>query len=372
MSQPLPLPPPRRRPPLADLLATNVAPLFFHLHLHLHLHHFLVLLLVIIVIGYAPRTARADCECGYLAAVHGSAGGDRRALFTDLLETDFARLAAGARDDDDDDDDDDAGPDASPIEGWARQAFNLTRERARGEYGELFAVENVGFVAAASQYFNDTQEIDMEFLSKDFNASNGSYPVNLVLQSREAAAAGHDASGTGGHFVRALLPFDPAGDFHEYRIDYLPGRVTFYADGEPLADMEGPAVPSSPGHLILQHWSNGNRYWSGGPPAEDASLLVSYVKAYFNSSTAQRRRDWEARCRDPTAPGAVCEIPDVAPGNWSAAADWFFGDHANMTNNQTASGRSEEASSPSTEPSWPIIIICWLWLWLAAEFASAV
>ncbi|KAL2181267.1 glycoside hydrolase family 16 protein [Thermothelomyces heterothallicus CBS 202.75] len=428
MSQPLPLPPPRRRPPLADLLATNVAPLFFHLHLHLHLHHFLVLLLVIIVIGYAPRTARADCECGYLAAVHGSAGGDRRALFTDLLETDFARLAAGARDDDDDDDDDDdAGPDASPIEGWARQAFNLTRERARGEYGELFAVENVGFVAAAGGkkgdaglrlmvraeivdgmvpvaeldtqrldlmwgtframmkvssvkgtcaaffwYFNDTQEIDMEFLSKDFNASNGSYPVNLVLQSREAAAAGHDASGTGGHFVRALLPFDPAGDFHEYRIDYLPGRVTFYADGEPLADMEGPAVPSSPGHLILQHWSNGNRYWSGGPPAEDASLLVSYVKAYFNSSTAQRRRDWEARCRDPTAPGAVCEIPDVAPGNWSAAADWFFGDHANMTNNQTASGRSEEASSPSTEPSWPIIIICWLWLWLAAEFASAV
>ncbi|KAK4123236.1 glycoside hydrolase family 16 protein [Parathielavia appendiculata] len=195
----------------------------------------------------------------------------------------------------------------------------------------------------------------MEFLSKDFNAANRSYPVNLVLQSRDAALAGYDASKTG-NFVKAYLPFDPTADFHEYRIDYLPGRVFFYADGAVLAEMDGPAVPSSPGHLILQHWSNGNRYWSGGPPTQDAALAVRYVKAYFNSSLTQRHRDWEARCRDPTAPKAVCRIPDVTPDD-SSAAGWFFMDQKNMTNNQTV---SEEQSLCSTlkGPWWSSV--AWL------------
>jgi beta-glucanase (GH16 family) len=203
----------------------------------------------------------------------------------------------------------------------------------------------------------------MEFLSKDFNASNSSYPVSLVLQSREAAMAGYDAVKTG-NFVQANLPFDPTDGFHEYRIDYLPGRVFFYADGVVLAEMDGPAVPSSPGHLILQHWSNGNRHWSGGPPAEDAALVVSYVKAYFNSSTEQRQRDWENRCHDPTAPGAVCRIPDVVPGD-AGAADWFFGDQGNMTNNQTVS--EESKGERAKRPWWSMAG----WLLLVGGWAVA-
>ncbi|KAK3295531.1 concanavalin A-like lectin/glucanase domain-containing protein [Chaetomium fimeti] len=346
-------------------------------------------------------SARADCECGYLAP-SAAANGFRPALFTDLLETDFTRLARTAADNDDDDEEGDGDDDdiwTSGTTGWARQAFNMSRARARGEYGEMFAVGNVGVgeaglglvvrsevvdgmvsvaeldterldlrwgtframmkvsrvrgtCAAFFWYFNDTQEIDMEFLSKDFNAANGSYPVNLVLQSREAALAGYDAAKTG-NFVRVELPFDPRAGFHEYRIDYLPGQVFFYADGEALAGMDGPAVPSSPGHLILQHWSNGNPRWSGGPPVEDAALVVRYVKAYFNSSLGQRQRDWESRCRDPAAPNAVCEIPDVTPGDMGAA-DWFFSDHSNMTNNQTTTTTSEESEgSRLKQPWWP-------------------
>ncbi|KAL2145147.1 hypothetical protein VTI28DRAFT_7897 [Corynascus sepedonium] len=413
-----------------------------------------------LILGYAPPAAYADCECGYLAIINGSGTSSdhhhNRALFTDLLETNFARRAAAAAS---------AGETGLPNNalweeekekreaGWVRQAFNLTREQARGEYGEMFAVENVGYGIASPRREGEEEEaegaggggknaeaaeetlglqlvvrggddevidemvpvaeldtrrldlmwgtframmkvspvkgtcaaffwvgvlfyfyvllagmpaymeIDMEFLSKDFNASNRSYPINLVLQSREAAMAGYDASATG-NFVRVFLPFDPTEDFHEYRIDYLPERVFFFADGEVLAEMDGPAVPSSPGHLILRHWSNGNKYWSGGPPTEDAPLVVSYVKAYFNSSTAQRQRDWEARCPDPTASNAVCEIPDVTPANRSAAA-WFFSDHANMTNNQTVSEQSK--ASRSTEV-WSSIMG---WLLLVGGYAIA-
>ncbi|KAK3302511.1 concanavalin A-like lectin/glucanase domain-containing protein [Chaetomium strumarium] len=343
--------------------------------------------------------ALADCECGYTIASPPSESNERNGdnngvlLFTDLLETDFTRLVA--------DDDNNKNNMAWDTTDWAPQAFNLTAQRARGKYGEMFDVGNVGFhgggdqgqqelrLAVRSQvldgmvpvaeldtrrldifwgtfrasmkiskvpgtcaaffwYFNDTQEIDMEFLTKDFNTSNSSYPVNLVLQSREAALAGYDASTTG-NFVKTYLPFDPTDDFHEYRIDYLPGRVFFYAKGVKLAEMNGPAVPSSPGHLILQHWSNGNQYWSGGPPAEDAALAVRYVKAYFNSSsTARSQQDRAARCQDPAAPNAVCEIPEVTPTNGSAA-DWFFTEHGNTTSTQTnseESGSGEERGHP--------------------------
>lgn len=184
----------------------------------------------------------------------------------------------------------------------------------------------------------------MEFLSKDFNRANGSYPVNLVLQSLEAAAANYDASKTGS-FVKAYLPFDPTAGFHEYRIDYLAGRVRFYADGVVLAEMDGPAVPVTAGHLMMRHWSNGNKLWSSGPPERDAAVLVKYVKAYFNSSSPKRHGDWERRCRNPKEPSAVCDIPNVT------ARDWFFSENANMTNNQTVyglsgvSGRRAEAVS---------------------------
>ncbi len=82
----------------------------------------------------------ADCECGYSSPVgHGSNGGyldqqqpqrgqhgQQHYVFTDVLESNFARLGSIEHNTD-----------------WVRQAFNLTKERARGQYGEMFAVESV-------------------------------------------------------------------------------------------------------------------------------------------------------------------------------------------------------------------------------------
>lgn len=174
---------------------------------------------------------------------------------------------------------------------------------------------------------NDTQEIDIEFLSAEFNKSNNTFPVNLVLQSQESKDHGFDASKTG-DFKTIHLPFDPTTDFHEYRIDFLPDRVLFYADAQLLTEMNGTGVPSTPGNLQVSHWSNGNVGWSQGPPKVDATTTVSYVKAYFNSSLKSRQDDYTIRCKDPSAPTAVCTIPD-------RNMTYFFGNVANMTPNQT-------------------------------------
>jgi beta-glucanase (GH16 family) len=199
------------------------------------------------------------------------------------------------------------------------------------------------------QYFNDTQEIDMEFLSREFQPELGIYPISLVIQSRESKEAGYDASKTG-TYQRVNLTFDPTADFHEYRFDYLPGRVLFYADSAVLAVIQGEEVPSVGGHLILQHWSNGNPLWSGGPPASDAFLEISYVKAYFNSSDQVRLSNQSHKCHS-FAPEVrdVCAIPDVTAAEAKTGGHFFTGPEGGEEDEDEPQSRSQEEEEEEEE-----------------------
>ena len=202
------------------------------------------------------------------------------------------------------------------------------------------------------KYFNDTEEIDVEILSKQLNDSSS--PVNLVLQSPASQKAGFDAAGTPNFNVHQL-PFRPDRGYHEYRFDWSPEKVSFYADGAWLKDMTM-SVPTSPGHITFSHWSNGNADWSGGPPSVDAVMTVSYMKAYFNSSTPSRQEDYRRRCTKPTATNATCVIPvqSVAPdpssrdGN-STARTFFFNQQHNMTVNQTDSSEPKPSHASTMD-----------------------
>ncbi|KAI4115249.1 MAG: hypothetical protein LQ338_007885 [Usnochroma carphineum] len=326
-------------------------------------------------------TAWADCECGY--TVNGT-------LYTDLVESDFLHMK-----------------DINES-GWVPQSYTVDPTMARGPFGKDASPKQIAFNPLKSRYdwagdginggdagaqifvrggdpgqgglipmgemdtnrtdmlygsfragvkltgipgtcgaffwyLNDSQEIDMEFLSSQFNAT--SHPVNLVLQSEAAVAAGYDAGNTKAFQVHQL-PFNPSDGFHEYRFDWFKDHVDFYADGVLLRTMSGDGVPADPGHLTLSQWSNGDPKWSGGPPAEDAVMTVNYVKAYFNSSDTKRQGDWKNRCRDINTPKATCEVPEItAPpqGNVSAKT-FFFSQQHNMTVNQTIPG-----NNPNTE-----------------------
>ena len=179
----------------------------------------------------------------------------------------------------------------------------------------------------------------MEFLSQQFNGS--SHPVNLVLQSPASEAAGFNAAKTG-TFQLHQLPYDPSSGFHEYRFDWSWDAVSFYADGILLDSMNtAEAIPSSPGHLVLAHWSTGNPDWSAGPPVSDATLTVQYMKGYFNSSDPVRQKDWSKRCKDIGAANATCAIPEVieAPNTNKSAKTFFFSMQPDDTANQTVFGR---------------------------------
>lgn len=167
-------------------------------------------------------------------------------------------------------------------------------------------------------YRDDTSEIDMEFLSKQQLPNNAS--VNLVIQSPENGGLGYTAPGSP-NFAHVSLPRDPSSAYIEYRFDWLPGRVDFFADNKLVKSMTE-NIPTAPGRLHISHWSNGNPGWSAGPPSSDAVLTVSYVKAYFNSSDANISAASMQSCpRDDSATAATCEIPDVDPSSSPAGPD---------------------------------------------------
>ncbi|KAK1243082.1 hypothetical protein MKX07_003710 [Trichoderma sp. CBMAI-0711] len=362
---------------------------------------------LVLLLALLSCLVAADCECGFAqdlppaeGAGRGDGSADGRLLFTNMMESKFFELRNISRDGN-----------------WKRQQYNVSARAGRGEYGKAFAVQNVytlaadghgenvddanagpgegialvvgstlvddeaipvaelasarkdmffgsyragmkltpvnGTCAAFFWYFNDTQEIDMEFLSREFDASKKLYPVNLVIQSEASQQAGYDASKTG-TFKVVNLTFDPTEGFHEYRFDYLHNRVLFYADSKLLAEMNGTSVPSGPGHVILQHWSNGNSKWSGGPPKQDAIMTVSYVKAYFNSSDAQLQSSFAEACQkardddaDSGGNGRVCQIPDVTASNASTGGTFFNTSDPNQPSSSGGGGADDNDSDSS-------------------------
>ncbi|RPA93521.1 concanavalin A-like lectin/glucanase [Choiromyces venosus 120613-1] len=328
--------------------------------------------LLLIALGFiGGPVANADCECGYSL---------NSTVFTDLIESDFTFLKNITQDTD-----------------WVVQEWKVDKEASKGPYGRKTQAKNVisnpsiqhnvsatgvngdpaglelfvreletgedhigvaevdsrrtdiiygtfragikatgvnGTCGAFFWYLNDTQEIDIEFLSSQITPTSS--PVNLVLHSLLTQERGGDAKNTPTYKV-VSLPFATDGEFHEYRFDWQPDKVSFYSDGSWLGDMtDSQYIPKSPGKIILSHWSNGNPLWSGGPPEVDAKMTVSYVQGYFNSSLPSRREDYKKRCKDRSAPNAICPIPEQK-GPPKVGTVHFFSQNAGVdkTPNQT-------------------------------------
>jgi hypothetical protein len=134
--------------------------------------------------------ALADCECGYLSTVGDGVGNSQvdtsdpsiwrqtpsdssnLALFTDLLETDFTRVySSGNR------------YDVSKDTDWVPQAFNLTKERARGEWGEMFDVRNVFSYPPNKNRQSQPGEDEMKWGPKHWNSDDKATGLKLVVRS---------------------------------------------------------------------------------------------------------------------------------------------------------------------------------------------
>lgn len=63
----------------------------------------------------------------------------------------------------------------------------------------------------------------------------------------------------------------------------MPGKVDFYTDGI-LQDTFTTNVPTEPGAVLWNTWSNGDHGFSVGPPVNDAVLKISEITMYYNTT----------------------------------------------------------------------------------------
>ncbi|GAB7351581.1 hypothetical protein MBLNU459_g2203t1 [Dothideomycetes sp. NU459] len=137
-------------------------------------------------------------------------------------------------------------------------------------YGSVRTVAKVSSVAGTTHgftfYANDTQEIDFAFLTTD--------DTKVHFTNEQVSSTSPSTSYVG------TAPSDASTAFHEYRVDWIPGKTMFYIDSVLVQTITG-NVPTTPGFWLWNNWSNGN-LWAQGPPLKDNVLQIQTINAYFN------------------------------------------------------------------------------------------
>ncbi|SAM00839.1 hypothetical protein [Absidia glauca] len=134
-----------------------------------------------------------------------------------------------------------------------------------------------GTVAAFYHYYNDTSEIDMETLGRYTDPRLTYFAIQPQIRNEDGSASNLT-------HVKYPLEYDPTTDFHEYRFDWSPGSVGFYLDGQ-LASTIDTNIPSSPGRIMLNHWTDGNPNFSGVAPSDqDVVMEIANLTFFFNST----------------------------------------------------------------------------------------
>ncbi len=83
------------------------------------------------------------------------------------------------------------------------------------------------------------------------------------------------AGGRRTHSQTLTLPFDPTAGYHDYRFDYAPGSVKFYADGQ-LMKKWTIGLPRTSMKLYVNAWYP--TWLEGTMPTTDQFVLVDRIQ----------------------------------------------------------------------------------------------
>lgn len=130
-------------------------------------------------------------------------------------------------------------------------------------------------------YKSDCQEIDIEYLPDTSSESNPPGQAPPLQYTNQAL----DCNRTDATHENKPAPSDAATAEHEYRIDWVPGRVDFYTDAV-KQDTFTTNVPTDAGSWLFNIWSNGDPGFTVGPPKNDAVTKIKEIVMYYNTSSS--------------------------------------------------------------------------------------
>ncbi|KAK9709434.1 hypothetical protein K7432_009043 [Basidiobolus ranarum] len=188
-------------------------------------------------------------------------------------------------------------------DGTPVKSSSISTSRKDILYGSFRAVMKIpvqpGTVSAFYFYESDEAELDIELLSYIRNPSQVYWAIHPSIKLSNGAADPR-THGT------VNMEVDAAADFHEYRFDWMPGKASFFIDGK-FYNSFNTNIPSVPGKMIFNHWTDGNPNFSKGPPTETATLSILNHSFFFNTTDKK-----ELSCK---ARSSSCSVADILAGN---------------------------------------------------------
>ena len=149
-----------------------------------------------------------------------------------------------------------------------------------------------GAVGAIFFYASDTQEVDIELLTRD--------PVQNVHFTDQPD-----------YTVSTYMPnLIDRTIYANYRFDWLPSESRFYINDCPSANFTDD-VPNVNGTIKLNSWGNGGPFSGETVPSQDAVMSVQNIQLYFNTSDDDAVRNWRKVCRRARTPPCSVDSEDL-------------------------------------------------------------
>ncbi|KAF4970211.1 hypothetical protein FSARC_2697 [Fusarium sarcochroum] len=162
-----------------------------------------------------------------------------------------------------------------------------------------------GAVAGFFTYFNDTQESDIEVLTRedDDRVQFSNQPTENTTTWKTIPGTTHNETRSGSY-----------EDWTVYRLDWLREEQlsAWYIDGK-LIKTSQTNVPVTPSTVYIDMWSNGGSFSGRMDYNTNATLEIQWIQMAFNASGVE--------AKDAPEDGVVCSIEDGKAEPTSAGAE---------------------------------------------------
>ena len=122
---------------------------------------------------------------------------------------------------------------------------------------------------------DDWNELDIEFLGKNTDRVQFNHMINIPPAD--------PISGHRQYPKLVTLTFDPGADYHDYTIEWVPGRARFAVDGQVLHEAtEEMSRMVLPQNILLTIWASDSPAWAGPVDQTTAPTSAEYdwIKVY--------------------------------------------------------------------------------------------
>ncbi|PPJ49954.1 hypothetical protein CBER1_04724 [Cercospora berteroae] len=222
------------------------------------------------------------------------------------------------------------------------QIFTRKSSYFYGSYSARIQTGGVpGTVAALYNYHNATSEVDVEYVS---SSTTPTLLYTVKPQLYLPTANPDNRTYQRGTWNGTSESFQSG--FHTWSFIWLPEIVHFGIDKNYTNNITV-NVPRSPGHLAINHWSNGDPRYSSGPPIVNSTIVVSYLQAIYNDTDAT-----PLACRKMQVPCVVDDGYILSPANSSSTSTQTS--HLVSTQGPTSTSPTNGGVAPS-QPAVAIV-----------------